>query len=409
MRKLGYGQSVMFFAPPEVDRRIRDASPSELTTVRALDILRWAMRETCHDIMHHAPHWAQQGIDYRARRNAWNEYSSSLDVDVLKDSWLQPEARTLEEMYGIKSDEAVNSTYHSALSIPEIRERCIMLGASSFSHTRMEEEQEREVNHEVERERQVERPPKAQPAVHEVHRDVRLWAKTGVIPSSSREFVTLFSSLKGSSTTSNTALWDRRLLTTKDFARTIQDRMGGNSDYLRPVRWITSSQGQFVVLSPFEANELLPDIRRSDKVHLHIYAPRVTISMKPFDDLKFYSIPSLPPAWTPPDVDLRNQLNLWAGQLYLQDYATYVRLCNFLGLYTQAGDGMGIELDGFIKPQHRSNDLEPRSPFQESPVEFLKDLLGLRRKGMSFTGTDIGKILHARLLRREDFETRPRF
>ena len=48
-----------------------------------------------------------------------------------------------------------------------------------------------------------------------------------------------------------------------------------------------------VLLSPFEVNLLLPDIRASKHVHLHLYSPRTFQRRKPSDDLKLYVIPSL--------------------------------------------------------------------------------------------------------------------
>lgn len=44
--------------------------------------------------------------------------------------------------------------------------------------------------------------------------------------------------------------------------------------------------------------------------------------------------------------------------------------------------------------------------FEESPVELLKELFGLRRKGMNYARTDMGKLLQGRLLFTEDFESR---
>lgn len=407
MRKLGHGQSVMFFAPPEIDRQIREASSSKSTTT--LDILRWAMLETCNDIMHHAPHWAQQGVDHGTRHKAWNEYFTSRDLEIFKLSWLQQEARTLEDMYGVATNHISSDPEGlTSFSTSAMRERCSMLGVTSLGDTRMEEEQEREVNHEVQVERQVERPPNAIPAKHQLHPDVLGWIQTGEIASSSDQFVSVdvFFSVAGiSASMPDAQIWSPKLLATRDFCMTIQSRgNGANRDFLRPVNWITSNcSGKLVVLSPFEVNELLPEIRRSNSVYLHQYTPRVTLTMKPLDDLKFHTIPPLPSSWTPPEVDLRNQLNLWAGQLYLEDYPTYLRLCTFLGLYTQAGD-REVELDGFIKPEHRPSDLEPHSPFTESPVDFLKDLIALRRKGMGFMRTDLGKILRARLLQQDVFD-----
>jgi hypothetical protein len=182
MRKLGHGQSVMFYAPLEVDRSIRNAAGKSVSQqISTLDILRWAMLETCNDIVHNAPHWAQQGLDHERRQNAWNKYFSSDNstVEQLKSSWLQPEARTLEEMYGLH---ATGVSHHPAFTIPALRERCEMLGVLSFADTRLEEEQEREVSQEAERERQIERPPKENAARHQVHEDVRHFVRKGVIP-----------------------------------------------------------------------------------------------------------------------------------------------------------------------------------------------------------------------------------
>jgi hypothetical protein len=412
MRKLGHGQSVMFFAPLEVDRGIREsAGKTTSDQVSVLDILRWAMLETCKDIEHHVPHWAQQGVDYDSRQRAWKEFSSSphSSVEGIKSSWLRPEARTMEAMYGLPSPaDAGSPSHYAAFDIPEIRDRCQMFGALSLSDTRMEEEQEREVHHEVERERQVERPPKARAATHQVHEHVRQLVVSGQFAPNSPAFVSVFLPLARFAAASQDA-WSPYLLATKEFSTTIQGPIDTADDYLRPVNWIISCARQsgtfFVVLSPYEVDNLLPEIRRSKAVHLHQYTPKVTQSMKAFDDLTFYCLPPLPPSWVAPTMEVKNQLNLWAGQLYLPDRRTYLQLCNFLGLYTTEilpEDDISIQSDGFIEPEHRRGFLL-QSPFTESPVPFLKELIGLRRKGMSYLSTPLGKILHAKLLTEEDF------
>ena len=85
--------------------------------------------------------------------------------------------------------------------------------------------------------------------------------------------------------------------------------------YLRPVQWVLSGKSNnnrvHVVVSPSEADWLMPDIRMSKHVHLHAYVPRTSKRMKPTDDLMFYSIPPVPENWTPP-WDLVDQLNLFA-------------------------------------------------------------------------------------------------
>ena len=406
MRKLGHGQSLLFIAPQEVDRKIREAADkSSSDVVRSPDILRWVMQETCTDIQHHTPHWCQQGIDYLRRKEAWSKFCSSTttNTSILQHSWLQPESRTLEYMYGIWE----SSKLTSAISThPEIQERCRKLGVTSIEDTRMEEEQEREVIHEIERERQVERPPKAKPAVHHIHERVREFIRTGKIQGIMSPFFQIHIAAK------NPSAWSRNLLLTQDFQTTIQDAVGNHGDYLRPVNWIVSSavsgKTVLVVVSPHEANELLPDIRCSQFVRLHQYAPRVTKTMKSFDDLTFYCVPPLPTTWKAPSAKLVRQLNLFAGQLYLLDYNEYQQLCTFLGLYSrkqQAGDNAQIQSDGFVKPMHRHGTLAHLQvcQFQRSPLRTLKNLIGHRRKGMNYASTHIGKVLHARLLTMEDF------
>ncbi|THH08221.1 hypothetical protein EW146_g9064, partial [Bondarzewia mesenterica] len=414
MRKLGNGQSVMFCAPLEVDRRIRAAAGlGPVDQVNTLDILRWVMLETCADIERHAPHWAQQGLDYDRRRGAYLDHSGSSegDVEILKRGWLQPEARTLEEMYAPSFSSGSSPEYHEALEVPALRERLDLLGVKVLSDTKTEEEQEREVSHEIERENQVERPPKAIPASHNLHVDVRNFVRTGDVPHGSSQFLSLFRPLRASQA------WSRSLLATADFMTTITPIASFSlTDYLRPVNWILSSSRRgaivLVAISPFEANALLPEIRKSQAVHLHIYTPRVIQAMKSFSDLQFYSIPPLPSSgWAPPPRLLQSQLNLWAGQLYLDNYQTYIEICAFLGLYTKlsldsSGAGQSrIQSDGFIKPEDRpvGGQMQAVCHFDESPVVALKTLIGLRRKYMSYLTTHLGKILHARLLTEEDF------
>ncbi|KAJ8582911.1 hypothetical protein M405DRAFT_829825, partial [Rhizopogon salebrosus TDB-379] len=83
-------------------------------------------------------------------------------------------------------------------------------------------------------------------------------------------------------------------------------------------------------MSPDEVNELLPAIHRSKAVHLSVYTPRTSKTMRACDDLQLYSVPSTPQLTLL--VPLICQLNLFAGQLYFSNYEMYLRTCNFLGL-----------------------------------------------------------------------------
>ena len=404
MRQLGKGHSVMFFAPGEVDRRIRSLIPGGMASggcIRVLDVLRWAMQETCEDIYQHLPYWAQQGLDHHKRFTAYKEYSSTGNSEILRSAWLQPESRTLEEMYLVAPSA---STSPEINSIPSLSERIERLGAMMSVDVRMAEEQEREVNHEIERERHIERPPKVQPAQHIIHGDIREFVETGKLPVSLRHISPLLAPVYMASALDSTTEWSPSPLATTDFITTILDDSNDTAltEYLRPVNWILSSgsgkDSAVIVISPYEANALLPIIRKSKRVRLHIYAPRVTSSMRSYSDLTFYTIPDSPATpWVAP-AHVRMELNLFAGQLYFDRREEYERVCVMLALSMAHPGAEDCEIDGFVPPMYRTGG---SSPFAKSKISILRTLVGLRRKGMGYHRTHLGQVLNANPLSEE--------
>ncbi|CAE7230403.1 unnamed protein product, partial [Rhizoctonia solani] len=373
MRKLGHGQTVVFAAPPEIDNQIRNASPNPIkphARINALDILRWAMLQTCKDLQHHVPHWAQQGIEHARRHEAERQYKKSNNILTLQKGWTAPESRPLEEMYGVLPPETLGSRANStqrAFDIPSLRRGLENLGVKTLDDPSMDEEQEREVNHEVEREQQVQRPSKGQAAIHSIHSDIESFIGTGVLPTSQSGILPLFHAFRRSNPHASKS-WSRLLFASADFLQTTAGSPADClSEYMRPVNWVVSGPGDIrVVLSPHEVNELLPLIRKSSVVRLHVYAPRVSLSMLSFSDLQFYSISAPPTSLTHVEAlsTAQLQLDLFAGQLYLSSYQDYLSLCVALGIYvTSGGDDLGVEVgsDGFVKPQHR-NKLIRRHP-----------------------------------------------
>ncbi|KAF8260775.1 hypothetical protein EI94DRAFT_1747586 [Lactarius quietus] len=402
MRQLGKGQSVMFFAPGEVDRRIRDLIPTGQTSedcIHVIDILRWAMHETCEDITHNLPHWAQQGLDHSKRFSADKEYRSSGDLAILKGAWLQPESRTLEEMYD-PGKKVEGTGFREINEVSSLRERLELLGVTQLTDVRMAEEQEREVNHEIEREPQVERPPKLEPATHTIHNDIHSFIITGDIPHYSEYIIPLLAPTGIDKALESTTDWSPCPRATADFAFTTRDRGAKPlTEYLRPVNWVVSSgfgkDSVAIVISPYEANELLPYIRKSNTVRLHIYAARVTASMRSFSDLTFHTIPESPTiAWTSP-AHMRMELNLFAGQLYFDSKEEYERVCVLFALSMAHPGAKEIEVDGFVHPSYRTGE---SSPLDSSVIATFKKLTGLRRKGMGYDKTHLGRVLDARPL-----------
>jgi hypothetical protein len=354
-------------------------------------------------------HWAQQGLEYKRRIDSWGQFSEHSIHEELLDKWLQPEAKTLDEMYGLRPVGGL----HPAFQDQELRERCLLLGVTSFRQE-LDEEQERELAFEVEEEVQIERPKPTEPAKNALHPDVRHLVESGVLAKGSPALLPAFPNSHVGKYP-----WSNRLLVTRDFAITIKSHSSSRytfDDYMRPVHWILSTaHGVLVILSPFEVNELLPEIRTSTKVSLHIYTPRIAEAMKSSEDFDFFTLPSLPPSarsqttQPPPTLVSEpkavNQLNLFAGQLYLRNYETYLDLCEFLGVICgkpgELSQGVTVQLDGFMRADSRH-----LSPFKDSPLPYLKMLVGFRRKGQSFKDTDIWSILHAKVLTEDTFSAR---
>ncbi|KAJ7799333.1 hypothetical protein B0H14DRAFT_3788013 [Mycena olivaceomarginata] len=255
----------------------------------------------------------------------------------------------------------------------------------------------------------VERPPPATPSPHKLHPDVRQLVRTGVVRRNSPAFVSPFSTFTA---LDKNGAWSSRMLAIRDFTSTVEAD-GHPKDYIRPVTWILSTSsggGHLIIISPWEANELLPDIRASLHVHLHQYAPRTMENMRSFEDLRFYTLPASRPLpggrW---GVNEITHLNLFAGQLYLKNIDEYRRLCNMLGLYIDdqvSGDGSSVkyESDGFVTPGNRRREMAERCFFTDSPLLAVKDLVGWRRKGLDYMSTHMGRILHAGLVQEGDFK-----
>ena len=203
------------------------------------------------------------------------------------------------------------------------------------------------------------------------------------------------------------AAWPDDLLVTTDFAETVQARDQNLDWFLRPVHWLVSCQigssVAYIIVSPYETQELLPSIRRNRHVAMHVYSPRLSGSMRTLEQLSFCSIPAVPQWGLSPH--LIRQLNLFAGQLYLQDFKEYKSFCGFLGLCSHPpGSHIKVACDGFISPASRAKlncPVTQACRFTNSPVAFVKMIITFRRKGQTFASSHLGRILNGELIARE--------
>jgi hypothetical protein len=90
-----------------------------------------------------------------------------------------------------------------------------------------------------------------------------------------------------------------------------------------------------------------------------------------------------------------NGLNLFAGQLYFDSREEYERVCVLFALHMAHPGAEKIEVDGFVRVKYRTG---ASSPLSASVIATFKRLTGLRRKGMGYDRTDLGRILDGRAL-----------
>lgn len=420
MRKLGKGQSVVFCSSTEVRRKILATSSKGKSggSVEVGDILAWCIAETCLQTRKNIPLWATQGLRHQHRRA---KCSQSIPTPELVASLLEPEAQSLQQRYGdqgsVQEDEILRGVTNDGLMIRDeqlnaIRAKCQKFEIKSFGMATLQEEQERELSPEKEREQQVERPPKSNPYVHTVHKDVRHLVKHGVLRRQSAAFQPAFETLRSTTALASyeAVAWFNGLLVTRDFALTIHAASThGLDEFMRPVQWVVSCRSmgsmEYVIVSPHEAHELLPSIRQFKKVTLHMYSPRLNISVRALDDLSFCAIPAVPKSWSTPAIT--RQLNLFAGQLYFQTYEEYTSLCGFLGLCSFVPDDqIKVAYDGFIDPASRARlgTTFRECRFQTSPIAFVRAIMTMRRKGQSTAVSHVGRILKGELISREEFD-----
>lgn len=425
MRQLGRGQSIMLCGPAEVEESIRKAnSKSQMIPIDVVDVVAWTISETCRRMKEMVPLWAMQGLGFQHRDAEWHKLFDSTPLackDASVDTLLETEAQTLVRRYGARSDlleEEIlfnNVKNHDRIRRPAyvsaIRAKCKAFCIASLTSSCLEQEQERELSPEMEQERQVEKPPAMSPLAHSLHADIKNYAQTGMLDTASAAVVPAFTSLKLSTAGAylEEDAWPEDVLVTKDFMETVRLSKGDVQDHhLRPVNWImrsvVSTDHPLLIISPYEAQILLPLIRKLKTVSIHVYAARVDLSTQPFDSLGFGATSNALQTTAP--ASHRRLLNLYAGQLYFAERPEYEAVCTFLGLLTQPPpEGVVVAPDGFIHPSRRS-EIEAMTnvdiPFGLSPVPFLKDLVTARKKGRVFKDSHLGRILNGGLLQRED-------
>ncbi|KAJ7035592.1 hypothetical protein C8F04DRAFT_1258798 [Mycena alexandri] len=404
MRRLGKDHSVLFFASAEIQTKIT-AKTGVTGKIDSMHVLLWTIQETCVQIRDNGALWANQGLNFDARTTALEEYRAGGSYDTAVAALQERESRTLEELYGVASRSQSEPTGMPLTQLQSaIMDKCQSLGIA-LSDTALSEEQEREISHEKEDEREVERIAPAKAAVHHAE-DLRRFIATGTI-SQPNAFISLKDCLTNTSWISllppGKIFRSSKLLATKDYRDTItlpRKSAGSMDQYLRAVQWVMSSKSSdvLILVSPFEANVWLPEVRRSEFAYLHLYSPRVSRNtFWPMDRLDSFTLPA--ERNDALDQHSLHELSLFSGQLFCGNKRSMEAVCDILGLHFQSVSNRPelqgtIDSSGFVQtePARAALGIETCS-FSSTPLPFFRELVGARRKGQGFVLTHIGQIL----------------
>ncbi|KAI1817158.1 hypothetical protein GGS20DRAFT_582854 [Poronia punctata] len=397
LRQLRTTQSICFYGPPEVDQSIRDfCDAGQKAAVNSSHVVSWLLEQTCQSIEDLRGLYIAQGIDFCKRTDAiWHNgerISNVVERGKILDVLRQPERQTLHQLYGPICDMPSPDSEESLASSHLQQFMDQLLISRKYQQDRsqtgaMEEvEIQRQVEHQVEQVRQVQKPKKfAALEFPGIHEDLVHFACTGVLRNKRQIFEQAFGFIGKTSIGRRFGVHETttHLFVSHEFVNTIKMAKKSNDgdNFLRPVEFIVWAPvtGTALVVIPEEAEYFLEYLRGegrdSPAVHLITYAAPVTKAMLCFNTLEFYTFPQLPADHPIPE-RIKIELGILAGRLYVdgsewESVAAYVQ---------------GQDKDGNICSDRIADD----------PAAFLLEWLSLRRRAADVLHTPMGYICTGR-------------
>ncbi|XP_065194826.1 uncharacterized protein LOC135826118 [Sycon ciliatum] len=284
MRRLRSTHSVSFWAPPEIDRQIRQLCMlSPAYDVEHKHVVQWCFHNSISATEDSFYSWASQGLAHLHTENAL-EPCRAADVsdDVIrktgKECSLQDRLE-LCEMYGqVRSLQSVADIVEqrgkSLQGAREIVKRCTQLVPHQRRYAQeLDEEQERELEQEIEEERERELPPPKKPVKEFLLPYLKIMAVHGRLVSQlgHNDLTPVWRCFEGTQlpltkfqSAVSSRLWNcnAHLHATHSFRRTVEDAdvLSNMDDFLRPVEWVLlvnhPESATIILISPFQANEL---------------------------------------------------------------------------------------------------------------------------------------------------------
>ncbi|KAH6951039.1 hypothetical protein BKA56DRAFT_638628 [Ilyonectria sp. MPI-CAGE-AT-0026] len=220
MRKLGKGQTV-------------DSTTDKITVS---DVLCWVITETWFNLR-------------RAARQFMEDEAQSFNIQY-----------RLQQAHSSISSLLDRVESHIA---EEFDRRCQDFRLTELRTSSPQEEQERELLPETEQERQIERPPPAEPAIHHIHPSLVELVIRGLFLGKGIAFNPAFKALSKTSAANHLDIneFPHNIWVTRNFATTVKGEFGSTNysdSFQQPVHYILtykakSSSIDLIIISPYEA------------------------------------------------------------------------------------------------------------------------------------------------------------
>lgn len=426
MRQLGKGHSIAFWASHEADIRIREVCLlSSDDHVRNEHVIKFICSNSKRFETENTVHWAAAAYNYTKKMAGHKLHSISTEETKMINLFgkcVDDEFVALENMYGDKEEalltEITESKFNKLAELYQSKEKLAHFirdikqsvvrkleqqapNVKRFKQA-LDEHQEKELEHELEEERHVERPPKMLPAVakfdiqlqklflngaHDIYDKLKL----------SRVLLPLSSSLIHTKLFKPYARepcpWSKNLYATRDFVNVLDNDSLACDEFLRPVWWIAclpdivKTNNIWILLSSFECDRLITTFRRSKKSALFMYRPRLSKfhdNLLRMPGLRVTAIPN------PVEIDLKLEVEVgvFAGSMYFKNEIEQQTFCTFLGLIPRprinvleiAFDTGVIKPNGFVQKEKRNNtklisELVGECRFVKNPADLVIKLI----------------------------------
>lgn len=222
---MGKGQSVVFCIPEEIRTKISSLPGTSTGSIGVPDVIRWALTETWRDIYRSIPLWAVQGERFERQVALWDMYHDQREIPSEEaKAFLEEESQSLEQRYRPRRSSEFKPTAvpSQTRNLHLIHRRCRLFNDLNLNSAQLHEEQEQELSPEIEREREVQRPPPAVSKDHHLNKHIISFISTRILATPTA-FQPVFKILQNTSVANYLDLskFPPGFLITRDFANTI--------------------------------------------------------------------------------------------------------------------------------------------------------------------------------------------